>query len=215
MPIYALNGILLADGASLRGCCCGSEPPTGNCALVQVDLYVSRENIPSGSAAGGGSHSSLAEVRQGICSSNIISSRSGSTWSAFTAASSATSNSCSATGCGQVSATTYNSGSWMTLRIPFARGNVRTAVGFFRYADTKVVMTGYKVEIAWTCSVKFFAQNGGAPTPQTQKPNVQIVFTTGENLSTNGVDKTWDAFKVSTAYGGQTLQNFDATVYFT
>lgn len=217
MPIYALNGTLIADGNALRGCCCNPYPPPpgDECAVVVIDLETSYQDIKPGSSTGSGSHASLAEVYSVVCPTALQASRNGSTWSEFTLSSSAVELYCRVAGCGNVRAVAYNKGNWMTLRIPYARGNAKTAVGFLRFVSTKVVAAGYTNTIKWSASIRYYSQGGGAVTPQTMTPDVSIEFTTGEVLTASGTDRTYTDFKTSSASGGQTLQDFDATVYFT
>jgi len=208
MPIYAKNGALLADGAALRGCCCDE------CALVQLRLYVSLVTGDLSHASGGsGSHGSSCYVFAPVCS--CAATRSGATWSAFTAASAMTFDNCvSENGCGYVSADAQNQGDNMRLRIPYKKGTTRTEVGRFVFASSRTVLPGYTVSITWTLAIDYYSQSGGQPTARTKKPDISVVFSTGQTVNATGSNVS-RAVMTSSASGGQSLQNFTANVFFT
>ena len=217
MPIYALNGSLLSDGAALRGCCCSAPPPATECALVAVRLWVSSYNIPSGSGMGSGSHSSKATILSLICGSEIFASRGAQTWADFYNAQNATTNQCYATYCNSAVASIWNGGGDMQLKIPYAAGNAQRQVGEFTFDDSRAIALGYTVWVKWSLSVRYFSSNGGAPTPQTLKPFVRIGFTRGHSVvyETNGVDRTWSDIITDTREYGQSLTDLTARVLFT
>lgn len=217
MPIYALSGILLASGAALRGCCCSEPPPPApECARVGVTLWAESWNIPSGSAAGTGSHASDAYLYDVVCGRTIWASRSAQTWSEFTNASGATQAQCSTEACGGAQATAYNAGSRMELSIPAARGasGVPRLAGAFEFDDTRIVQAGYTVWVKWSLAVTFRGIGGGAL--PAQLPTVTVEFTRGVVATyTTATDRTWHEFFTDTRTGGMSLTDLTANVYLT
>jgi hypothetical protein len=217
MPIYSLNGTLLADGSALRGCCCSAPPPASECALVIVRLWVSSYSIPSGSGMGSGSHSSKAEIFDSVCSSGVFASRGSQYWSDFYNAQNATSNSCYATGCDGATASVYNAGADLQASIPWARGAAQRRVAELTFDDSRAITLGFTVWVKWSLSVRFLSVGGGPPGPQTLVPFCRIGFTRGHAgiYESNGVDRTWPDIITDTRTYGQTLTDLTAGILLT
>lgn len=218
MPIYARNGLLLADGAALRGCCCGEPPPPApECIRVTATLWASSWDIPSGSAAGTGYHESGAEIYGIVCPSPIIASRMAQTWSEFTAVASATSASCRTSACNGSLATVYNSGSRLEASVPATRshsGNPRL-VAEFTFDDSRIVQAGYTVKLDWSLSITFRDIGGGVPGPGATVPTAAVEFVRGhtQTYTAPGADRTWTNIIRDVRTGGQSFTDLTAYLY--
>lgn len=203
---YLQNGkAFLRNGVPVLGDCCCEE-----CAIVEVNLYVSSFSDPTDASTGSGMHSSVVELYAAVCAA--VASCSGTTWAQFGACSD--SRSCYATnGCGRIlSRARLTSGDDMTLRAPWMGGGAsETPVGYLKFQSTRVVKAGKSITVNWAGSIKYYSASGGAPTARTRKPRVRVLLSTGAQYSASGADTTFSWS--NTAGAGGTLQDFTATAY--
>lgn len=204
MPLLVKNGKLLANGdGSLRGCCCDE------CSLVEVSIGISSYHAEPGSG-GSGTHIIDSElITIGSAHARIGSSTMGELWNE------SDSEDCSPTpACGSERAYAiceYMSGK---VKIPYkkASSEKQVAKGYFSSSKTNVGAVNNWAK--WTLSISYYAQNGGAPTSNTKKPNVRVNIG-GTDYSTNGTNRSWTDFKQTTAAPGGTMGRFDWAIYFT
>lgn len=220
MPIYARNGTLLADGAALRGCCCGEPPPPApECVRVAVALWASSWSIPSGSSTGSGYHSSGVTLYDVVCGDKtIFASRSAELWSEFSNPALATTSSCATPACNRALAHVYNAGSSMEASIPCtASGSAyHRLAGQFDFDDTRTIAPGFEISVTWSLSVTFRALGGGAPAPGTPIPLVEVDFVQGHVATySTRTDRTWSGFFVDTRPAGASLTDLTAYIYLT
>ena len=205
MAIYSAGGKLLLsdDGESLRGCCCEE------CALVTVSVDISSYSLQPGS---GGSGAHVLNSTMQVCSA--FASASGSTLDDLIMDDAE--QSCNPSPpCGEALATARCHYGTAFAIVPFKRGAARTKVASGYFNSWKVNVGTSTNYIDWGVEVEFKSQSGGAPTAQTMKPLVEIVFTNGVSKSTNGSDATWsNAFRTEAQPGG-TMGRVDWDIYFT